>query len=1288
MADRESAFVISFDGKAGNLNSVLDALKRRIRNDVSEIQSATEKVELFKNTRARADEAFASFTKLSAAAADFRRRIDEIESKGGKAGKELTDALKATEKQITSTSREFNRQAAALDKLDASLKIAGVDTKKLADEEVRLAASLKAAEKAQAEVNARMLLGVKSSKEAAAEVQKLQAAYNLLRNSGASVQELTQAQRALADRTRELQDSQGTLANRLSGMRTAAVAGAAAIAGVALAAREAVAAFREYEESLARIGTVSTLTESELQGLGQGVRDLAQTLGFDVQEGLKAVYDLLRAGVPAGNVLEVLATADDAAKAGITDLGTAAKLSGTLIRGFGIEAKNLKPALDALFVAAQNGGATFEELAAGLGDLAPVARATGTPIEEVAAALQVMTRAGLEGPAAISQLTQVLTRLSSADTVAKLRELGIETGNFATTIQQIAERGLGLGELLELGVTSKRAASGVAALTQDSTALANALTLVGNSSGAVDRAAESLNKLQAESIQRLVTSLQNLRTTLGSIITPTNQTINSLSSLVQLADVLAQRLARVQASANGSGLTTIAQAASSAVNPMNLLGNALVAAGAAAEAAKARLAETGTQVQETAAAIGAAERELVEATAAAAEPTRVRLAALRAELAAIVPELEKATKAILASTSESVAAINQRTATQIAALDTLSASEAANAAQRVAIEKKANDERLAVIQRGSAAAIAIFNVEADARIAATGKTKEEIAKVERAIAEQKKTTLGEIVKQYEAHVAQLVALETGHLNKIREIQDKRADLNLKLEDKIREIRGQSLTEYEKYAQTIREIDKAISKAREELAAGNLKQAEQFANRAIELSSGIATKIEQGGRVVVTQLQAQETAVGKIRAAQEVLNGVLSEQEEAAKDGAKATAEGLELAQRELAKFKSELDKVNEIVQKGIEVKVTTDAAQSVAAARAEIQKLDGIVTRSEHIITVTTVEANASGGFVGDKLAAVRRLPINRGAVQRFATGGFARPAWSKVPGSGNRDSVRAGLQAGSFVVRKSASRYYGDTMMRALALRGPARFALGGPVNLPLLVGKIGDLVARTRAAGLGGGGEGGGTLDLVDKLTRIVEAMRGIKPSSTGLDVGRWAGALLNRLPFMAEEKVEGLRELLDRIFESLLEGAKTAREFGSSFVVDQGLLGYLFARGGGVPNAGTDTVPALLTPGEWVVKAPAVARVERIAPGLLHAINTMRLPREALAGMLSGPAAPRIQRFADGGPVASATPLPFTRGTGEVAAPITVNVTAAAGSLLSEDNVRRFIVPVLRDIQKRSR
>ncbi len=93
--------------------------------------------------------------------------------------------------------------------------------------------------------------------------------------------------------------------------------------------------------------------------------------------------------------------------------------------------------------------------------------------------------------------------------------------------------------------------------------------------------------------------------------------------------------------------------------------------------------------------------------------------------------------------------------------------------------------------------------------------------------------------------------------------------------------------------------------------------------------------------------------------------------------------------------------------------------------------------------------------------------------------------------------------------------------------------------------------------------------------------------------------------------------------------------------------------FATGGSVPGTGHgDTVPALLTPGEFVINKTAVSR---LGTGLLHALNGMSIPARTFAS--------NVQRFASGGFVQSMS-IPRPELPSEVGPVRTVRVELASG------------------------
>jgi hypothetical protein len=99
--------------------------------------------------------------------------------------------------------------------------------------------------------------------------------------------------------------------------------------------------------------------------------------------------------------------------------------------------------------------------------------------------------------------------------------------------------------------------------------------------------------------------------------------------------------------------------------------------------------------------------------------------------------------------------------------------------------------------------------------------------------------------------------------------------------------------------------------------------------------------------------------------------------------------------------------------------------------------------------------------------------------------------------------------------------------------------------------------------------------------------------------------------------------------------------------------------FYRGGGV--AKSDTVPAMLTPGEYVVNRSAVSK---FGAGFFESLNNLSIPAQALARGVQG----QIQGFASGGLVQSlASPSSIARPAlaGDAAPVRTVRVELAAGN-----------------------
>lgn len=336
------------------------------------------------------------------------------------------------------------------------------------------------------------------------------------------------------------------------------------------------------------------------------------------------------------------------------------------------------------------------------------------------------------------------------------------------------------------------------------------------------------------------------------------------------------------------------------------------------------------------------------------------------------------------------------------------------------------------------------------------------------------------------------------------------------------------------------------------------------------------------------------------------------------------------------------------------------------AARAEIMSLNGANTSSTHTIYVQKVEVNATGGLVG-------------GSVQRFADGGAVAPAFPRmaggsVPGSGHHDTVPRTLDAGAFVLRKAAVRKYGSGALARLA--GVTLFAAGG---------RVGALSSSSKPAPQAGPevkpSSPKKNREAFEALKMIDLGLQGMNEYTSWLQWNYGASVSLDMrsktMENYGKQAQQDRRMLEDFIGRKTLTGnerqnletiKQTWRQAMAQPLLwgkdlERDLIDYMerhegeFYRRGGLSRS--DTVPAMLTPGEYVVNRSAVAR---LGVGFLEAINNLSAPAQALAGhVMAG-----IQGFASGGlvpPIGSSLPRPTLPADG--APSRTVRVELAAGA-----------------------
>jgi TP901 family phage tail tape measure protein len=196
--------------------------------------------------------------------------------------------------------------------------------------------------------------------------------------------------------------------------------------------KEAAKLTGKVETLALQIETLTLGTDQERlfpPSMEQDILSLAVAFGETFEAIGKARYDVVSAGfIKTAESVQVLDSSLRLAIAGVTDSATATKLLVGAMKAYGAEADEAARFSDVLFATVQKGITTIPELAGSFGRVAAIASIAKVPIEEVGAALAVMTQKGLKTSEATTALRALLKALLDTSSTAgqELKAMGID----------------------------------------------------------------------------------------------------------------------------------------------------------------------------------------------------------------------------------------------------------------------------------------------------------------------------------------------------------------------------------------------------------------------------------------------------------------------------------------------------------------------------------------------------------------------------------------------------------------------------------------------------------------------------------------------------------------------------------------------------------------------------------------------------------------------------------------------------------------------------------------------
>ncbi len=210
-----------------------------------------------------------------------------------------------------------------------------------------------------------------------------------------------------------------TLKRAALGVFTAISAGAAI--------RGALGTIATFEQSMARVNAITRATDTEMVALTETARELGATTEFTAGQAADALTFLGMAGFSAAESIKAVPVALDLATASGMELSRTADIMSNIMSAFAIEAGNAASAADVLAAIASRANTDVEQLGTAMSFAGPVAQAMGVSVGDAAAAIGVLSDAGIQGSMAGTGLRRVMSSLANPTKEAAdvLKSLGI-----------------------------------------------------------------------------------------------------------------------------------------------------------------------------------------------------------------------------------------------------------------------------------------------------------------------------------------------------------------------------------------------------------------------------------------------------------------------------------------------------------------------------------------------------------------------------------------------------------------------------------------------------------------------------------------------------------------------------------------------------------------------------------------------------------------------------------------------------------------------------------------------
>jgi len=363
---------------------------------------------------------------------------------------------------------------------------------------------------------------------------------------------------ALTHRFLQISGATKTLEGQFASLGAAFIGGFGIPAAVDLTAKtigvitntigDAVKSAASLESRLAEVATISSDVARNMSGFADILGDLSVATRTDVGLLSEGLYQTISSGITdTSEALQFLETSANAARAGLTTVEVAVDGLSSTINAFGMQATSVGDVADKFFKTVELGKLRFDDLARGIGLVAPIAVELGVSLEELLAAGAALTAGGNTLRQSFTSVRGVLNAvLRPSEKATKLaREMGLEFSvsalrakGFAGFLRDLAKQTGGNAEIMGQLVPRVEGLRGILALTgNQAEKFEQNLQDITNAVGSTDRAVGLINNTFQGQVDLLNQQLSGALRTVGLKLLPVlTKEVENLNKSLETVD--------------------------------------------------------------------------------------------------------------------------------------------------------------------------------------------------------------------------------------------------------------------------------------------------------------------------------------------------------------------------------------------------------------------------------------------------------------------------------------------------------------------------------------------------------------------------------------------------------------------------------------------------------------------------------------------------------------------------------------------------------------------------------